>query len=187
MEISKAEGWDVYGTELSSWAASIARQAGFGPVYEGTLEQVNLPARGFDVITAWDVIEHVSQPATMLDEIAILLKPGGLLVLSTYVVDSWPVRILGTRYPFFMDMHLIHFSRATLKRMLFEHGYEILCIRPHQRVISLQYFLERIEHILPVGRRLIRWFANQRQVKKRFVKVGLSGLVNIFARLMKSS
>lgn len=185
MEVSAAEGWEVYGVELSSWAANIARESGFGPVYEGALTQIPFPSHSFDVITLWDVIEHLQRPAIILDEIAHLLKSGGLLALSTHLVDSWPVRVLGTRYPFFMDMHLVHFSRLTLRRMLSECGYEILSITPHQRVIRVRYFLERLNHAIPFGHSVVQWFTKQHWLNDQFIRIGFSGLANVFARCVK--
>jgi 2-polyprenyl-3-methyl-5-hydroxy-6-metoxy-1,4-benzoquinol methylase len=77
MKVAAAGGWDVEGVELSSWAAGIARESGFEKVYEKPLEQLALPGEGFDVITLWDVMEHLSHPAEMLKNVFRLLKPGG--------------------------------------------------------------------------------------------------------------
>ena len=163
MEVAAAHGWDVYGTELSSWAADIARQSGAGQVFEGTLEQIPYTANSFDCITLWDVIEHVSSPLEFLTHTAILIKTGGVLALSTYLIDSLPVRMLGTHYPFFMEMHLIHFSQKTLRRMLAQCRYEIVEIIPHQRVIAVAYFVEKLYSLLPFGRRFCQPFLTQTQ------------------------
>ncbi len=185
MEVSAHAGWEAHGVELSSWAAKIARESGPGPVYEGVLSHIPLPENSFDVVTLWDVIEHLQQPTAILDRIAKVLKSGGILALSTYVIDSWPAQILGRHYPFFMDMHLVHFSRKTLRRMLAEHGYTILSITPHQRILRVQYFLEQLENMLPFGHSVVQWLAKQQWIKDKFIKISFSGLVNIFARCVK--
>lgn len=184
MEVAAAEGWEVYGFELSSWAAEIARNHGAGPVYDGQLEHIPHPSGHFDVITCWDVLEHVSNPLKVLHHTSALLKTGGLLALSTYLIDSYPVRILGTRYPFFMEMHLVHFSKKTLHCLLSTCGYEILRIAPHHRVIAVTYFLEKLKNLLPLGNYIIQPFLKRTQgwLQKKFVRVGFTGLSNIFAR-----
>lgn len=185
LEVAANEGWDVAGVELSSWAAKIARDRGIGEIYEGQLAQISHLSHAFDVITLWDVIEHLQNPAELLRQTAALLKSGGLLALSTYLIDRYPVRILGTHYPFFMDMHLVHFSQTTLQRMLFEQGFELLSIVPHQRIVTVSYFLEKIANMLPNVFFFLSRLKKISWLEHRFITVKWSGLVNVFAKCMK--
>lgn len=182
MEVARAAGWDVSGVELSHWAANIAAKSGVGPVYEGLLENLPLPGQYFDVITFWDVMEHLSQPVLFLQEVRRHLKPGGIIGFSTHMVDSWAVKLLGKKYPFFMDMHLVHFSRATVKRILDEQGYELLSISRHQRVLGGQYFLEKLAANVPVGKSFLHWLSKRKWMANRFIRFNFLGLVNIAAR-----
>jgi len=182
MQVAEAEGWEVSGVEISTWAAEIARKTQKGPVYEVPLDQLSLPAASFDVITFWDVMEHLPYPTAFLQDTANLLKPGGILAFSTHMVDSLAVRLLGTRYPFFMDMHLVHFSRATAKRILEEHGYELLHIYTHHRILRMGYFLEKLSAKVPIGRSFFNWLSRKKWISNRFIRIGFLGLVNIFAR-----
>ena len=52
------------------------------PVFRAAGEALPLPSAQFDVVTAWDVIEHVQQPADMLAEIARVLRPGGVVLIT---------------------------------------------------------------------------------------------------------
>ncbi len=182
MEAAGAAGWEVSGTELSTWAAEIARKTQTGPVYEVPLDQLPVPPAHFDVITFWDVMEHLPQPAAFLQDVAHLLKPGGVIGFSTHMVDSWAVRLLGTRYPFFMDMHLVHFSRATTKRLLEEQGFELLRITTHHRILRTGYFLEKLATKVPIGHRFVNRLSKKQWISNRFIRIGFLGLVNIFAR-----
>ncbi len=182
MQVAGAEGWEVSGLEISTWAADIARKAQKGPVYEVTLDQLPLASGSFDVITSWDVMEHLPQPAAFLQNAANLLKPGGILAFSTHMVDSWAVRLLGTRYPFFMDMHLVHFSRSTVKQILEDQDYELLRIASHHRILRTGYFLEKLAVKVPIGRSFIKWLSRKKWISNRLIRIGLLGLVNIFAR-----
>jgi hypothetical protein len=98
------------------------------------------------------------------------------------MVDSWAVRMLGTRYPFFMDMHLVHFSRATARRILEAQGYELLRIYTHHRILRIGYFLEKLSAKVPSGRSFLKWLSRKKWISNRFIRIGLLGLVNIFAR-----
>ena len=184
MKTAAARGWQVEGVELSSWAANIARKSGVGTIYEAPVQQLSLPGESFDVITLWDVIEHLTHPQDMLKKVNDLLKPGGIAAFSTHMTDSPAVRLMGKRYPFFMEMHVVHFSRVTAARMLKNQGFELLKIRPHPRILRTGYFLEKLYHKIktPPVHRLIKWLARNQWISNRFIRVGLLGLVNIFAR-----
>jgi cyclopropane fatty-acyl-phospholipid synthase-like methyltransferase len=184
MKLAVLEGWTVTGVELSAWAAAIARRNGHGQVHSLALDEACLEPGSFDVITLWDVIEHLSHPAAMLKNVHKLLKPGGIVAVSTHLVDSFAARLLGGRYPFFMDMHLVHFSRPTLHRMLTECGFEVLACRRHFRVLRLGYFLDRLEKRarLLALKKIYRWLSRWNFLRKRFIVIGSLGLANVFAR-----
>jgi hypothetical protein len=86
-----------------------------------------------------------------------------------------------------MEMHVSHFSRTTAAKMLGEQGFELLKIRSHPRILRTGYFLEKLYHkikIQPVHS-LVKWLAKKQRVSNRFIRVGLLGLVNIFARKLQ--
>ena len=61
LEIAREQGWEVWGVEPSSWAAEQARARGL-MVTTGTLKEARFPSDFFDVVTMWDVIEHLTDP-----------------------------------------------------------------------------------------------------------------------------
>ena len=87
-----------------------------GPVHSGAVEDAPMPEHGYDVVTLWDVIEHLPDPALDLRAIFGALRPGGILAISTMDVDSLFARRRRKRWPWYMQMHLVYFSRRTLCR-----------------------------------------------------------------------
>ncbi len=85
----KQRGWETFGVEPSHHAAEFARKRFNLEVVEGYLEEANFESSYFDVVTLWDVLEHVPSPRETLKEISRILKPGGWLVLSLPNPDSW--------------------------------------------------------------------------------------------------
>ncbi|MDE1928441.1 MAG: class I SAM-dependent methyltransferase, partial [Burkholderiales bacterium] len=75
--------YEVQGVELSAWSSAWAREQLGLPVHTGTLQQAALEAGRYDVVTLWDVIEHVPDPVPLLSEAARVLAPGGSVVLTT--------------------------------------------------------------------------------------------------------
>jgi len=184
MQVAAESGWDVTGVELSAWAAAIAAETGCGKVYNLPLDLAPLPEEAYDVITLWDVMEHLATPHDLLSRVHRLLKPGGILALSTHMQDSLAVRLMGTRYPFFMEMHVVHFSRNTIQKILEANGFTLIRIAPHRRILRTGYFLEKLGHkiTLPPLSFLIRWLSGQSWLRKKFIHVGMLGLANIVAR-----
>ena len=107
--------YEVQGVELSTWSSAYARDRLKLPVTTGTLQQAALPADCFDVVTLWDVIEHVPEPVPLLAEAARVLKPGGRLVLTTGDWGSAYAQARGAGWHLMTPpWHLTMFSRATL-------------------------------------------------------------------------
>jgi SAM-dependent methyltransferase len=81
-------GWDPQGVELSAAQASYGESRHALPIHPGTLESAAFPAASFDLVHASHLIEHLNDPAAFLGEVARVLAPGGLLVLTTPNADG---------------------------------------------------------------------------------------------------
>jgi ubiquinone/menaquinone biosynthesis C-methylase UbiE len=75
-------GWDVVGTEVSTSAISLARDRSGLELLLGRVEDLQLPAASFDLVTLWHVLEHVPSPAQTLKLCHSLLKRGGHLAIA---------------------------------------------------------------------------------------------------------
>ena len=83
--------------------------------------------RSFDLVTIWDVIEHVPEPQGLLDSIRRMIKPGGKLLLETQnVASKFAARMGKTWHHYKHDEHLYHFNPETIRRLLEDCGYEVL-------------------------------------------------------------
>ena len=84
--------WDVTGVELSEFAADYARREFGHHVITGDISEAGLPDAAFDVITLWNTIEHVSNPLSVMENIARVAAPGALIVLTTGNVAGFQAR-----------------------------------------------------------------------------------------------
>jgi 2-polyprenyl-3-methyl-5-hydroxy-6-metoxy-1,4-benzoquinol methylase len=116
------EGARVKGLEISDYAADIARKRG-SDVTTGTIEDYVVADRlRFDVVMAFEVIEHVLSPKRFLDHVASLLDKGGLFILSTpnySCVNRHGDQWFGFRTSF---EHIYFFSVEVLMRMAAKSG-----------------------------------------------------------------
>lgn len=78
------DGWEPYGCEISPAAVRYARETlGLGRILCSRLEEINLPSEFFDIITMWDVLDHLRHPDAVLHRCHALLKQDGTLFIRT--------------------------------------------------------------------------------------------------------
>jgi cyclopropane fatty-acyl-phospholipid synthase-like methyltransferase len=114
-------------------------------VVNSTLAKASLPAESFDAVTLWDVVEHLTDPATDLRYAHRLLKRGGIIAVHTIDIESALARIMGARWPWLMEMHLYYFSPRTLGRMLEQIGFRVERVIYQGRYLRLGYLITRTE------------------------------------------
>lgn len=131
LRIAAEHGHDVHGVEVSAPIAGEAvRALGADRIHVGTLDEA-VAARGwtdasFDLVTMWDVVEHLPDPQAVLRTVRRLVKPGGHLLLETQNVASRWARLLGPRWHHYKhDEHLYHFDPATIRRLLADCGFAV--------------------------------------------------------------
>lgn len=159
LRVLAERGFEVHGVELSPVIAEEARRhLGDEAIHVGTLESAPLQAGAYDLITMWDVVEHVVDPHALLRRARELLAPGGLLVLETQDVRSAFARLLGRRWHHYKHAeHLYHFSEGPLRRLLADTGFrvETLTHRHAGKHVSGAFVAERSGRLHPALPRLL--------------------------------
>ncbi len=117
LRVAKECNFDASGAEPATQAADTARGLGF-EVFPGFLHDAEFPGNHFDVITLFEVIEHLLDPQDLLREILRILKPGGVLLIGTGNADSWTVGFMGADWEYFdIRSHGGHISFFNPKSM----------------------------------------------------------------------
>lgn len=182
VEIAEQHGWQAWGLEPSRWAVEEAESRGLH-VIQGTLSSADLPTAHFDVVTLWDVIEHLTNPAEALRQTARLLRPGGLVVIHTINIESHFAEVLGDRWPWLMEMHVYYFSPRTLGAMLERCGFSVLTARPQGRTLRLGYLSNRLGALIPIVGKPAEWLVRRLGLQSLTLPVNLGDLFTIYARL----
>lgn len=122
--------YEVQGIELSQWSSAYAREKLSLPVITGTLSQAALPASHYDVVTLWDVIEHVPEPVPLLQEAARVLAPDGRMVLTTGDWGSAYAQARGADWHLMTPpWHLTMFDRPALETAAARAGLRVVAWR----------------------------------------------------------
>jgi 2-polyprenyl-3-methyl-5-hydroxy-6-metoxy-1,4-benzoquinol methylase len=129
LDAAKQRGWNEYGIDLSSYAVGVCRNKDHGNVWCGTMETVALQRDYFDVVTAFDVFEHVCDPNKFLQDVHAVLKDNGLIVVAVPNVRSLAAILMGKRWSqFILPEHLNYFSTSTLDRILRNNHFKVIQI-----------------------------------------------------------
>lgn len=103
------------GIEISAHARRVAEGLYGFATLPGILEDHAAVLAGtYDLITLWDVIEHVADPIALFRDIARCLRPGGFVALKTPNIDCPEAELFGPYYHSLKREHLVYFSASSL-------------------------------------------------------------------------
>ncbi len=138
VKLAEQNGWDAQGVDISKFAVKYAREALGVEATAGQLETLAFPDNHFDVVTLWDVVEHLVNPIAKMREVRRILKDDGILLLDTpnerallrKLARAMFLTSGGTlRYPvrkLYHEFHLCYFDATSLGRLLDEAGFEVV-------------------------------------------------------------
>ncbi len=124
---AQRNGFEVVGQEVSPFFIDYCRREHGLTIFDDEIEDLDLVAGTFDFVTAFDVIEHHPNPRLLLREMHRLLRPGGIIVISTHDIGNWFARLYGSQWRFIDPIaHLTYFTRNSLTSMMKSSGFRIL-------------------------------------------------------------
>jgi SAM-dependent methyltransferase len=119
-----------YGHEMHGMDVSETAVQGVDPRVQvrvaDCLTKCDYPSDHFDQVILWHVLEHLTSPRAILDEISRILKPGGQVIIAVPNFSSVQSRWAGPAW-FHLDLprHLYHFPVAGLRRLLRRTGFDV--------------------------------------------------------------
>lgn len=142
VEMALHKGFDAFGFDPSDYAITEAKKKMNGRVTLGSIQTVMYAYSSFDVISMFDVFEHLADPKSDLKKLRSLLTKNGIVVIATGDANSLMARILLRRWTFYNPpQHLFFYTRPTLSRLLQEEGFEPLHWFRVGKWISMRYML----------------------------------------------
>jgi len=138
LRVAREQGWDVVGIEPSQRFAEYASRYAGVEVHCAYLEECGLAESSFDAVILSGVLEHMYTPELVISEIARVLRTGGVLFIDVPNEHSLYARA-GNLYqrlrgrdwvvnlsPTFSPYHVFGFGPQPLRRLLANHGLEVV-------------------------------------------------------------
>lgn len=151
VEQAQRAGYDAIGLDLSKTAVDYADRVRPGMVRYGTLDAAQ-PDASVDIVAAFNVIEHMEDPGAFLDDVARVLRPGGLLVAETPAQESLyhfafvaRGKVLPRRPKLEVGMHpgthIFKFGKRAWRNVLTRRGFDVETI--HSKSTPLRELLAK--------------------------------------------
>jgi len=152
IEQALAVGFDAYGVELSSQAVANAPAEIGRRITVGDVNVLSVDKAQFDVITAFDIIEHVFDPVLFLTSLREVARPGTWIVITTPDAGHFLRFVLRAHWPMYQPMqHTVLFSKRGLLLALVRAGYESIEIGPAHKTLTADYLAGQVEMYLPIA------------------------------------
>jgi SAM-dependent methyltransferase len=164
----------VCGLEIVADAAEYARQKGL-KVFDEEFLAINLPNNTFDVITMWDVLEHMPDPSSVIEKCHRILKPGGLLVIKAPDPSGGEAGIFKENWVGYeAPQHLFGFPKHVLLEKSRNIGFEVIDLKQTGSdyatfFLSTAYWMKE-HHLKMAGDLLIKFI-------RTFLGRGFAGIV----------
>lgn len=142
---AKKSGYETYGVDLSTEAVKISKGRKLN-AKKDSLKEVRFRKKQFDIITTFQLIEHVLNPRLLIEQAYKKLNKGGILVIATPNQRGLLSRLSGKKWFEYYNLeHNYYFSEQTLTTLTEDNGFEILqCKTEFGRELNLVYVWDRL-------------------------------------------
>jgi len=176
-------GIEASGIELSEEAVDFAQSKLNLKVRRVALEDFS-DKRKYDIVSAWDVIEHASDPNKFLVKISSLLVKNGKFIFTTGDIESLCSKMSGKKWHLFnLPDHLFFYSKKNIVMLLKQHNFEIKSIAYPWNYYELGYLIERfLKKIIGVKNvKVIKFLAYNAITKKVVIPFNLYDIMEVEA------
>lgn len=146
--VKRKYSWEGVGLEPSVWMCNYGKKTYGLDLRPGYFSAELFPPSSFDLVTLWDVIEHISEPNQILCAVSKVLEKNGCLIINVPNSNSAAARILGRRWPFILAVHIHYFTSKSINQILENNGFELVEEKPYFQSLGIGYLIKRFFSIL---------------------------------------
>jgi len=133
LQFMGSQDWKLFGIEMSEEGAAAAAARCGATVFAGNILDARFDAESFDVVTCFDVLEHLYEPRRVMARVAEWLKPGGIFYVLVPNIDSAEGRVFRSYWHGLeLPRHLFHYSPASLTALAEGQGLAPVSVETHR-------------------------------------------------------
>lgn len=144
LEAARDEGFIVFGSETNKNLASWGKRELGLKIEAFPFERTKLKNDYFDIISFWDVLEHLTDPLSSVVKSNKLLKNDGIIVINYPDISSIWAKLFKKNWWFIVSVHLFYFDKKSIAKILQKSGFIIIKDKKHIQRLSLYYLLNRL-------------------------------------------
>lgn len=166
LNMAKSRGWETVGIDISKDFVNYAKKNFELDVRLGYLEDFSFEENSLDVITLWDLVEHLTEPNKLLIEVYRILKPGGIILILTPDQDSLIKKITDLSYKISFGKwktpvsvvydihHLYYFSIRNITKLLNKIGFKTIYLVKEETILD-RIIGEKSDHWVKKNRLIV--------------------------------
>ena len=135
-------GFKEEGFEPSNWMVNYGKEKYHVNLKSGSIENIKTDKK-YDLISMWDVLEHVTDLNENLKKIKILSHNQTILIMNVPDIDSLMCKLMKSKWPFYLSVHLYYFNKRTIELFFRKYGFNLVKQFPHWQYLELGYILKR--------------------------------------------
>lgn len=126
LDYMRAKGWNVSGVDICRESAEYGIAKRGLDIYIGSLHEARFDDSFFSIVHFSHLIEHVTDPRGLLEEVYRILEPGGYAIVTTPNIGGFQARLFGKEWRSAIPDHLYLFTKPTLSRLCGEVGFTVV-------------------------------------------------------------
>ena len=180
LKLVKEQGFIEYGFEPSKWMSEFGQKEYNVNLKNGSINNVS-EEHQFDLISFWDVLEHVTDLEKTIKKITKISKKNSYIIINVPAIDTLACRLMGKNWPFYLNVHLYYFTKNTISKLFYNNNFDLVYHFPHWQYLELGYILKRAENYFKIFK-LFRLILSKLNLLKLSIPYNLGQTTFIFKK-----
>ena len=143
LKVIEDSGGLANGFEANSWLVNYGKTNYKVNLHKGSVRNFTTSSSSREIITLWDVLEHLAKPREDLLYLASNLKPKSIILVSLPSTDSKTFKLLRWRWPMHLDVHIFYYNKKSLNYLFNSCGFKLVYESTYPQILSLGYLMFR--------------------------------------------